>query len=377
MTKKVKACVMKQVIDIQDIEKARQLIATARNIVIVGHISPDGDAMGASLGLSSVLENIGKNVKVILPNRFPAFLAWLPHSNDILINSECEEEIRHVVAQADLIFCLDFNMLSRINGLRPHVEHASARRILIDHHLQPDIACDVILSHPELSSTSELVYRFVCQLGWQHHIDRDAAEAIYTGIMTDTGGFSYNSQNPDLYVIVHDLLLRGIDKDAIYRRVYNTYSVDRLRLMGYCLYNKMRLYPEYHTAVIALSLKELQRFNFQVGDTEGFVNLPLQINDVDVSIFVREDTDKVKLSFRSQGDFPVNRLAEYFKGGGHKNAAGGESYFSLGKTLRMLDEVIAQRGAIERGEPLLILKKKAKVEDCGKIAGNKKNVPCN
>lgn len=330
-------------IDSAKIESARALISQSNKISITCHISPDGDAIGSSLALYWYLREKGKEVTVVVPNMFPDFLKWMEGSESILVYETQTEEAKKAIVESDLIFCLDYNALNRVNRVKDAITESEAKRILIDHHLDPQIECEVKISHPEAAATCELIYRFFDDLGAISQISKPCAEALYTGLMTDTGNFSYNSQNPDLYIIVSELLKKGINKDAIYNNVFNVYSVSRLRLIGYCLYQKMRIYPEFKTAVIAMSKEECQRFNYEKGDTEGLVNMPLQIKEIDVSIFVREDDDKIKISFRSQGEVHVNKMAELFKGGGHKNAAGGESYCSLRRTLHQIENVVRRR----------------------------------
>lgn len=315
----------------QEIQAANLLLDAANSIAIVTHMSPDGDALGSSLAMQHYLESLGKDlIAVIVPNRFPAFLSWMPKAQDILCYDERTDECNTILKEADLIVCLDFNDLKRIGAVGEQVATSEAKKLLIDHHLFPQPFADVAISYPDTASTSELVFRLICRSGNFQLINLPTAECIYTGMMTDTGNFSFNSNQPDNYSIVYELVKLGVDKDAIYNKVFNTYSVERMRLMGYCLYRKMKIYPKNHTALIALSRKELYRFNFQSGDAEGLVNLPLQIQDVYYSVFMREDKDKIKISFRSQGDRPVNEFASlFFNGGGHKNAAGGESYTAL------------------------------------------------
>ena len=212
--------------------------------------------------------------------------------------------------------------------------HLRQEKILIDHHLHPEDFCRIVISHPEISSTSELVFRLICRMGYFSDISREGAECIYTGMMTDTGGFTYNSNNREIYFIISELLSKGIDKDAIYRKVFNTYSESRLRLMGYVL-SQMKVYPDYHAALISLTKAEQSRFDYIRGDSEGFVNIPLSIKGVIFSCFLREDTEKpmIKISLRSVGTFPCNRLAaEFFGGGGHLNASGGEFYGTMGRS---------------------------------------------
>lgn len=330
-----------QFISEESVAAARQLITAAQRIVTISHMSPDGDAVGSSLAARHLLRALGKQVTTILPNHFPSFFGWMNGASDILIYENDNKAVQKAIVDADLLILLDLNSLKRINGVKPFVEQSKAPKLLIDHHLDPDQFADVVISYPDLSSTSELLYSLIVQMGWSNRIDKACAEAIYVGMMTDTGNFSYNSQQPEIYTIISELLKIGIDKDDIYRRVYTNYSESRMRLMGYCLVNKMKLYPRQHTAVISLTKEELTKYNFQVGDTEGFVNIPLSIVGIHRSIFVREEEKKVKLSFRSQGAVPVNTIAsEHFGGGGHANAAGGESYMSLDATLRKLDAII-------------------------------------
>ena len=324
-----------------NVSRSYKRIEAAERIVILTHLSPDGDAVGSSLGLYHFLREIGKEPVVVVPNRFPGFLNWMSGAADIVVLEEKHKEVQGLITEADLLICVDFNDLKRIDGAKPFVEQSHAKKILIDHHLSPEAFADVTISHPEISSSSELVFRLICRMGFFQNITQACAESIYVGMMTDTGNFSYASQSPEIYHIISELLSKGIDKDNIYRLVYNTYSENRMRLMGFCLVEKMKLYKEQRTAVISLSLDELARFDYQVGDAEGFVNIPLSIEGIDVSVFVREDVKKVKMSFRSQGTFPVNKMAStYFNGGGHLNAAGGESYLSLAETLDKLEKII-------------------------------------
>ena len=331
---------LSKIIEEEDIDTAKRLIYNADHIVVTAHISPDGDAVGSTLGLYHFLMKIGKDAVVILPNRFPAFLNWMPGSDKIVIMEEKTAETVSLMKAADLVFCVDYNSIDRINGLKPLMEQSKAKKIMIDHHPYPGDFCDVTISYPEISSASELVFRFICRMGYFQEITLEGAECIYTGMMTDTGGFTYNSNSAEIYSIIYELINKGIDKDAIYRRVFNTYSADRMKLMGYCL-SKMVVMPEEHTAYIVLTQEEKRRFNYKVGDTEGFVNMPLQIEGICKSVFVREDTDKVKLSFRSQGDFDVNLFArDHFNGGGHKNAAGGRYFGPMSEAVAKFEEII-------------------------------------
>lgn len=322
-----------------NIIQAGKLIDKAEKILLTSHISPDGDAIGSTLGLFHMLTKLGKKATVMVPNRYPSFFNWMPGIDNVVVMEENKSESVKIFKESDLIFCIDYNSLDRVNGMKPLIETSKAKIILIDHHLNPNINADVCISHPEISSSCELVFRFLCRMGYYPEITLESAQCIYTGMMTDTGGFTYNSNDPEIYTIIKLLLEKGVDKDDIYRKVFNTYSENRLRMLGYCL-NKMEILSDCNTAIISLTLEEQKQFNYAIGDTEGFVNIPLQIEHINKSVFLREDKDKIKLSFRSQGDVPVNVIAEKFGGGGHKNAAGGESYTSLENTLIKLKELL-------------------------------------
>lgn len=340
---------LSKVIDQANIDRFAKWLSRAEKIVIVSHVSPDGDAIGSSLGLWHFLNTQEKNANIIVPNAFPDFLKWMPGSKDILLYDRYKEFANRLIAEADIICCLDFNALNRIDAMKEAVKASPARKILIDHHLHPEDFCSIIISHPHISSTSELIFRLICRMGYFEDITKEGAECIYTGMMTDTGGFTYNSNNREIYFIISELLSKGIDKDAIYRKVFNTYSESRLRLMGYVL-TQMKTYPAYRAALISLTGKEQKKFSYIRGDSEGFVNIPLSIKNVVLSCFLREDTEKpmIKISLRSVGDFPCNRLAaEFFNGGGHLNASGGEFYGTMEEALKTFEQ------ALEKYAPLL------------------------
>ncbi|SEF40920.1 DHH family phosphoesterase [Parabacteroides chinchillae] len=329
-----------KIIHEEKIQKAKKYVEKGESFVIVTHVSPDGDALGSSLGLYHFLTAYGKdNVSVVVPNGFPSFYNWMPGRKDIVIHEKYPDFAEQLIREADVIFCLDFNEPKRIEKLAPVVIAAEGRKVMIDHHLNPADFCRVIMSYPEMSSTSEMVFRFICRMGMFDLLDKNAAECIYTGMMTDTGSFTYNSNKPEIYTIISELIKKGIDKDLIYRQVNQVYSESRLRLMGYVLYEKMKIYPGCHTALITLSDEELKRFHYATGDTEGFVNLPLSIEGICFSVFIREDSDYMKISLRSVGDFPCNQFAsKYFSGGGHKNASGGEYYGTLSDAVAVFEK---------------------------------------
>ncbi|WP_221658965.1 DHH family phosphoesterase [Bacteroides salyersiae] len=331
-----------KVIEQAKIDHFTKWFERADKIVIVSHVSPDGDAIGSSLGLAQFLDSQDKTVNVIVPNAFPDFLKWMPGSKDILLYDRYKEFADKLINEADIICCLDFNSLKRIEEMADSVAASPARKILIDHHLYPEDFCRIVISHPEISSTSELVFRLICRMGYFSDISREGAECIYTGMMTDTGGFTYNSNNREIYFIISELLSKGIDKDDIYRKVYNTYSESRLRLMGYVLSN-MKVYREYNSALISLTKEEQGKFDYIKGDSEGFVNIPLSIKNVRFSCFLREDTERriIKISLRSVGTFPCNKLAaEFFNGGGHLNASGGEFTGTMAEAKQVFEEAL-------------------------------------
>ena len=343
---------LSKVIKQASIDHFHKWLERGEKFVIVSHVSPDGDAIGSSLGLWHFLCSQGKTANVIVPNAFPDFLKWMPGSKDILLYDRYREFANKLIAEADVICCLDFNAIHRIDAVGPAVLASPARKVLIDHHLHPEDFCRIVISHPEISSTSELVFRLICRLGYFGEITKEGAECIYTGMMTDTGGFTYNSNNREIYFIISELLTKGIDKDAIYRKVYNTYSESRLRLMGYVL-TQMKVYDGYNAAMISLTKNEQGRFSYIRGDSEGFVNIPLSIKNVVLSCFLREDTEKpmIKISLRSVGTFPCNKLAaEFFNGGGHLNASGGEFYGTMEEARKVWEQ------ALEKYKPLLTAK---------------------
>ena len=330
-----------KVISEDSIHKVQKAIDQVENIIIVVHVGPDGDAMGSSLALWHYLMTIDKVPVVIVPSAYPNFLAWMPGAECVLVYDDNKGKSDDLLANADLIFTLDFNVPNRLGKMETAVMNSPAPKILIDHHLHPGDYAITTISHPEISSTSELIFRLICRMGDFSKINLACAECIYTGMMTDTGGFTYNSNKQEIYTIISELIKIGVDKDDIYRKVFNNYSADRMRLMGYTLFSKMKIFPEYKTALITVSLKELQEFNYQIGDVEGLVNLPLSIDGVVFSVFMREDTDKIKISFRSQGTFPANKVAaDLFNGGGHLNAAGGESYASMQESVSKFEAAL-------------------------------------
>ena len=321
-----------------------QLISTAQSILVVCHKSPDGDAIGSSLGMAEYLRQRGKDVTVVVPDQYPDFLHWLPNSEKIVRYDKHPGKCDMLFKIADLIVCLDFNTPSRVEDMEPALVSSPARKILIDHHLKPDVDADLVISQSEASSASELVFRVVWQLGGFPELGKAFAIPVYCGMMTDTGGFTFNSTRPEIFFIIGELLTKHIDKDKIYRNVYHNYSYDRIRLMGYVMYEKLVYLPEYHASYYAITRDEQKRFNFIKGDAEGLVNIPQQIKGLKLSISLREDTEKPNLvwvSLRSVDDFPCNLVAErFFNGGGHLNASGGRLNCSIDEAVEIARQAI-------------------------------------
>lgn len=329
-------------LDKKQIAEIKQLLDGKKKIAIVSHNNPDGDAIGSSLAMYHYLKNNGHEVASIVPNMFPGFLAWLPGADKILIYTEAAKEIQKILGESYIIFCLDFNAINRLGPAAEIVERSPAVRIMIDHHVDPvETDFNYCFSTIETSSTGELVYDFIDLLGDTGNINREIAEAIYTGIVTDTGSFSYAASNPKTYTITAELIARGVDAEKVHRLIYDTFSENRLRLLGHAINNNMVVWDELHTAIIFLSKKDLNKFNYQVGDIEGLVNYPLMMEKINMSLLLTERDNMIRLSFRSKGEFSVNKLARsHFNGGGHRNAAGGKSFTSMEKTIEEVKKVL-------------------------------------
>ncbi|MDU1889309.1 MAG: bifunctional oligoribonuclease/PAP phosphatase NrnA [Dysgonomonas sp.] len=325
------------------ITEVEELLDKYDKIVIVTHVSPDGDAIGSSLGLYHYLNDLGNTVNVIVPNSYPDFLKWIPGAKEIIDFEKYPDFSQKLIDEAELIFCLDFNIPKRAHNLGPLVEAAKAKKILIDHHPEPSDFCDVMISYPQISSTSELIFRLICRMGDFEVMSYESATAIYTGMMTDTGAFTYNSNDAEIFYIIGELLKKGINKDQIYSNVYHNYSEDRFRLLGFTLSEKMKIYPEYHAALIWLTNEEQSKYSVKKGDTEGFANMPLNIKGIIFSVFIREDNEMIKISFRSQGGFPSNKFAsQCYNGGGHLNAAGGEFYGTMDEAIAIFEKALPE-----------------------------------
>lgn len=311
-----------------EVAQLESMVAAANHIVLVGHSHPDGDALGSCLAWAAYLrERYGKGATIVVPNAYPDFLHWLPFSDRIVRYDKHPAEVKTLLKECDLMFCLDFNQLSRTDELATDMEACTAERIVFDHHLGLDIPATLKVSYPELSSTSEIVFRVAWQLGGFEELSKAFAVPAYCGMMTDTGGFTYNSTRPEVYYIICQLLTKGIDKDKIYRNVYNNYSSWAIRLRGYLMSQKLNVFDDLHASYYTLTRKEMKDFHFVRGDAEGLVNEPLRIKGLKCSISMREDDrvdNRIWVSLRSVDDFSVEEMAkQFFNGGGHLNASGG------------------------------------------------------
>ncbi len=324
-------------------KKLREWIDGSRNVAVLTHSNPDGDAIGSSLALVLALRKLGIDAQVIIPDGLPDFLRWLPgihHSTTFVYK---KEKALGILDQADLIFCLDFNDPRRLNGLEKHLLDSKARKVLIDHHEDPLSFADISVIETWRGSVGEMVYLFLKEVLGGGIVDKDIATCLYVAIMTDTGNFNYASSYPEVFYIAGDLVNYGLEKDKIYANVYDAFSVDRIRLQGYCMMEKLVVLPGYRTAYISLTDAELKRFNHRKGDTEGFVNIPFSVKGIRFTALFVEKKDRIKVSFRSRGNFPVNQVAtEHYQGGGHLNAAGGDSFKSMEETLREFEALLPE-----------------------------------
>lgn len=317
-------------------------MARSAHLLITTHTNPDGDAIGSSLALYHYLKVTGKDVHLIVPNNYPEFISWLPGNDGIIVFEKERDRSKKILDQADMVFCLDYNAIKRSGNMQEALAACNASRIMIDHHPEPEQSdFDFLYSTTETSSTAELLYVFLTQLDPDFALTADMATCLYVGIMTDTGSFSFACNRPETFQVTAELLKAGIDGENIHRKVYDTFSEDRLRLLGYSLAEKLVVLPDYASAYISLTREDLDRFHFQVGDTEGLVNYALSIKGIAMAVLLTEKNGRIRLSFRSKGDFSVNLLArEHFNGGGHRNAAGGDSYDSLENTILKLEGLL-------------------------------------
>lgn len=326
----------------ENITAILELLSTPKKVVIIPHRSPDGDAMGSTLGLYRFLKELNHDAIVIAPNEFPEFLAWLPSSDTVLIYEKEKEKTGQIILEADLVFTLDFNALHRTGEMEHVLKKVKAPFIMIDHHQKPDDYAKYMFSDTKYGSTCEMLYHFIVNLGYKNLIDKTIATCIYTGIVTDSGSFRFPSTTSTTHRVVADLIDIGIENGAVHNSLFDNDSYDRLRLLGQALQNMKILYDK-KTSYITLSQKELDENNYVKGDTEGIVNYGLSIKGiVFTAIFIEHREENIiKISFRSQGNFDVNQFARtHFNGGGHINAAGGKSYLSMKETVAKFEEIL-------------------------------------
>ena len=326
----------------KDLIKIKELLSTPQHIVITTHMNPDGDAMGSSLAMYNFLFSMGHKVQVIAPSSYPVFLHWLPGNDRVMVFLDEAEKARQLIRDANVLIFLDFNTPNRVGGMEDAIVSAKATKILIDHHMDPEPFSDYMLSDVQASSTAELVSDFIGLLELKDLISKEIAECIYTGILTDTGSFSYGSTTAKAHRIAGELIQYGADNLKIQGNIFQDNSLDRVRLLGFSLYKKLTVLEEYNTGYFALSKQDLMPFNFRAGDTEGLVNYAMSVKNIDLAVLMLErKSDYVKLSFRSNGTYRVDELAKmHFNGGGHKNAAGGEYHGSLPETVAHLNKVL-------------------------------------
>lgn len=328
---------MRKMLPSDDVKKFENMLADSHSVVLTCHVRPDGDAIGSTLGLCHLLRSLGKEATVVVPDQPPRVLSFMPGISEIAVYTRHDPYCQRVVDNADLIICCDFNTMSRQDHLAPLIEGATCKKILIDHHQEPDMRVDLMFSYPSMSSTCELVFRLLAAAGLYVDINKESAECLLTGIETDTKNFRVNCSNPELFEIVNLLMDKGVDRLKIAREAVFTSSLSSLKIKSYAIAEKMEIYPEHRCALITLNEEELNRFGYEKGDTEGLVDMPLEVKGMIYSIFLREDSDCVKVSARSLENFPVSEVCKrLYGGGGHIMAAGGEFKGTLSEARQLL-----------------------------------------
>jgi phosphoesterase RecJ-like protein len=326
----------------RNLQSFKELLASPKKIVITTHYKPDADALGSSLGLAAFLKKMHHQVKVITPTDYPQFLNWMNGHEEVVVYSEENAKLAaSLVAEADMIFCLDFNNLDRIDKLGDEVAKAQAVKVLIDHHLEPQKFADFELWSTSAAATAELIYELINLIDERSLIDAAIADCLYAGLMTDTGQFKHSNTTKNVHLVVADLIELGANTTKVGEMIYDNNSVNRLKFIGFALCEKLEVLPEYNTAYFTIEAKELKKFNSQTGDTEGLVNYALSLNDIIFAAVIIDREGERKISFRSKGDFSVNEFARlYFEGGGHRNAAGGRSDLPIDEVRRKFEEVL-------------------------------------
>ncbi|MFO7620101.1 MAG: bifunctional oligoribonuclease/PAP phosphatase NrnA [Bacteroidales bacterium] len=320
-----------------------KLFSTSGNILVICHINPDGDAIGSQLALYHYLTSAGRNTEMVSPNNLQEFLKWMDGAGHINIFTRDRKKCRQLIKDASLIIMVDFNQAGRLGEAEQAVRNSSAFKVIIDHHLDPQDFADLVITDPSKCSTTELINELIFNINEGQYLSGPYAEAVYTGIITDTGNFEHGAFTGDTLRTCAALIDYGIDKNRIFDTIYNNFSEERMRFMGFALNKRMVVLKEYECAYIFLTRQDQTDYSHVKGDTEGFVNLPLSIKGINFSTLFIEKEDHIKLSFRSKGQFPVNEFAaEYFAGGGHLNASGGDYYSSLDDTVRYFLDVLKE-----------------------------------
>ncbi len=327
----------------EQVAELKLLLQSPKKIVVTSHKNPDGDALGSSLAWMRYLAKLGHSVEYISPNDYPEYYKWLPTIAQTIVFEKAKEYAKGIINQADIIFSLDYNSLSRMEELGEWVKQTTAIKVMIDHHLYPDDYANIMFSRVEASSTGEMIFDMIAALDDVDKIDAEIAVLLYTAILTDTGSFAFSCTSAHVHEVVSILLTKGANPDEINNRVYNCFTENRLRFLGYCIAEKMQIIEGTSIAYIGVSEEELRRFNIRDGETEGIASYPLKIAYIQACAFFREKDKKIRISFRSKVDYDVNVLArEHFNGGGHKNAAGGASYDTLPNTILKFVSIFKQ-----------------------------------
>ena len=319
-----------------------EFLSSKKKIVVLPHYKPDADALGSTLALVSILTELGHEVKLVSPSDYPDFLAWMKGNDEVLIyNEKTKSEVETLISEAEMLCCLDFSALSRLKSLEAVVRASTAKKLVIDHHLEPEDFADYLISDTTAAATAELLYGLLVAMGFDKYIDPEVANCLYAGIMTDTGSFKHSNTTKNVHDTVAKLITLGANTSKVSSLIYDTNSVDKLRFLGYALSEKLVVLEQYHTAYISINAEELKRFNTKTGDTEGLVNYALSIKNIVFAVLITERADGVRLSLRSKGDFSANLFAkENFNGGGHKNASGGSSDYGFNETITYFESLL-------------------------------------
>lgn len=326
-----------------NIHYLKQILDSNPGVLITTHYNPDGDAIGSSLALYHYLQANGIEARILIPNAIPGFLNWMPGTSKLILFQDNEAECNSLIDSAEVIFCMDYNAIHRVKLFEQQLRDASAIKILIDHHIQPENDFDISFSNTQVSSTAELLYHILNQIGISSLLNKAMAECFFVGIMTDTGSFSYACNNASTFTIIGNLISAGLDVERVHKMVYDTYSESRMRLLGHCLGDNLKVIDEHATAYIWLTKEDLETYNYQQGDTEGVVNYALSIQNVALAALFTERDDRIRVSLRSKGDFSVNEVArKYMNGGGHRNAAGGDIFLPMKEALEMFENILPE-----------------------------------